>query len=722
MNFVNPLFALGALVAAVPILLHLIRREHARRIEFPTLMFLRRITKRTIRYQKLRHLLLLLLRLLALLLIVFAFMRPYRETARAAAPALKTACTHIIVLDNSMSMNYQDRWSRAQKAAADIINKAGTDDMFAVLAFSDRTEVLMPPAANAAEALAHIKHDVQPGDGQTRYGQALKIAERLALDAGTGKRIIYLLSDFQKNGWAAEEEEFHLRDGVELKHTDVGSNDFSNLAIRDVHIIEAGKSSEGGVIIKASAINFGNRDRGNVSVKLLVDGRVISEKRINVAKGSSEGIEFQLPGLLSGMHSVVIEADDPSLTRDNRFCMTIEGRGKTPVLVVDNPEVRGRHSPSFFLVKALNVDLLSPYQLTAVAPQNFAVSGGLLIWNDAPVGGAAMLKRLQNFVEAGGGLAVVIGENTRPADFNRSFGSWLPVTITDAASASADGASAGVAPAEGRARYRPVENYAVMTDVRMDHPIFQPFGKPHSGTFSAARFFRHTRISVGAGAEVPAKYDNGDPALVTVNAGKGRVVIFTSSADDTSNDLPLKAVYAPFWQQMLRYLESFREQRHWLEVGDIMAPRKYLVEAALRQAKGGSDASDAFGVSDPKKKRIELQQNAEGIIMEQAGFYEIRTINLKAPVAVNTIPKESDLTQGNAEEMIAGWLASRPAILSQDEHPSPEERDKRHRFWILLLAAAALFLAAESLLSNSRRTVETKDARPGSAGVLPAIM
>jgi hypothetical protein len=708
MSFVSPFFALGALVAAVPILLHLIRREHARRIEFPTLMFLRRITKRTIRYQKLRHLLLLLLRVLALLLLVFAFMRPYRESARAATPIGRIARAHIIVLDTSMSMSCQDRWARAQKAAAEIVKTAGPEDRFAVLAFSDRTEVLMVPAANAAEALMQIEKGAQPGDGQTRYGQALKIAERLAVDAGTGKRIIHLISDFQKNGWAAEEQEFRLGAGIDLLHVDVGSSEFSNLAIRDVHVIEADKSSDGGVVIKASAINFGNRDRGNVSVKLWADGRMIAEKRVSVAKGSSAGVEFQLPGLLSGLHSAMLEIDDPSLTRDNRYCMTIEGRGKTPVLVVDNPEVRGRRLPSYYLAKALNVGQLSPYQLTAATPQNFALSGRLLVWNDAPAGSAAIQKKLQEFVEAGGGLAIVLGDATRSADFNRTFGSWLPVKMTEASAAG------------DRAKNRPAEDYVVMTDVRADHPIFQPFGKPHSGTFSSARFFRHARITAGAGAEIPARFDNGDPALAAINAGKGRVLIFTSSADDSSNDLPLKAVYAPFWQQLLRYLESFREQRHWLEVGDMMAPKKYLVETALLPAKGAADATDAIAILDPKKKRLALPPNSEGIIMEQAGFYEIRTMNVSAPVAVNTIPRESDLTQGNAEEMIAGWLSVRPEVIDQKERPAPEERDKRQRMWVLLLFAAALFLAAESLLSNARRTVENRDGRP-AAGPMPAM-
>ena len=47
-------------------------------------MFLRKISKKVIRFQKLRHLLLLLLRVLAFLLLALAFTRPFRESVSAA--------------------------------------------------------------------------------------------------------------------------------------------------------------------------------------------------------------------------------------------------------------------------------------------------------------------------------------------------------------------------------------------------------------------------------------------------------------------------------------------------------------------------------------------------------------------------------------------------------------------------------------------------------------
>jgi hypothetical protein len=685
MSFVNPLFLVGALAVAAPILLHLIKREHARKIEFPSLMFLRRISRKTIRYQKLRHLLILLLRILALLLIVFAFMRPYREKTRAASIVGKITSAHITLIDNSLSMGYQDRWNRAKAAAAAIIRKANPDDRFAVLEFSDRSSALSQLTNDPADALNQVE-TMKLSDQSTRYGQALRAAEKFALDAGTGRRVIHLISDFQKNGFLADDQDFCLSAGIELQHVDVGADSYSNLAIRDVHISESDQVEGNTITIKASVADFGDLDRKNVRVSLLVDGRTVSEKRVDIVKGGSQGIEFQIPALLSGTHSATLEVDDPNLTADNRFYMTIEARGKTPVLVVESGD-SGRSS-SFFLSRALNVDTLSPYRVTAVSQQSFVISGRLVIWNNIAGGSAAAQKKLQDFVKGGGGLALVMGDSVQPAEFNRSFGSWLPVRMEDPA------ASAIVA---GR---RSTDNYVLMTDVRMDHPIFQPFSRPHSGSFSSARFFRHAKIAAGPGAEILCRFDNGDPALVAVHEDKGRVLIFASSADDSSNDLPLKAVYAPFWQQMLHYLENFQERRHWLDVGETMSPRKLLVDTTLRQQKGNVDLNGPVVVLAPDRQRIPVPPESDDVAVDRAGFYEIRTMNANASVAVNAASRESDLNHGNAEEMTAGWMSSKSAVFRQDERPSPVDQDRNQRIWILLLIAAALFLVSELFLAN----------------------
>src|SRR3972149_1127755 len=113
MSFLAPLFlvALGAL--AIPLVVHLIQRERKQVVEFPSLMFLRRIPYQSVRRRRIRHWPLLLLRLAALALIVAAFARPFFRRADAAASGTAGPREVVVLLDQSPSMGYGDRWTRA---------------------------------------------------------------------------------------------------------------------------------------------------------------------------------------------------------------------------------------------------------------------------------------------------------------------------------------------------------------------------------------------------------------------------------------------------------------------------------------------------------------------------------------------------------------------------------------------------------------------------------
>src|SRR4029453_15138087 len=86
MSFLTPLFLVGLAGVAIPVLLHLIQRERRNVVQFPSLMFLRRIPYQPVRRRRIRHWLLLARRLAALSLVVLAFARPFmrRNTVTAA--------------------------------------------------------------------------------------------------------------------------------------------------------------------------------------------------------------------------------------------------------------------------------------------------------------------------------------------------------------------------------------------------------------------------------------------------------------------------------------------------------------------------------------------------------------------------------------------------------------------------------------------------------------
>lgn len=694
MNFLNPLFFLGALAILAPLLLHLVRRERARKFEFPSLMFLRRVSRRYIRYQKLRHLLLLLLRALALLVIALAFARPYLQKAGAALTPGRIAENHIILLDDSMSMAYSDRWDRAKEAAARIARALEPGDRIALLLFSDRTLTLVPLTADPQAIPSALAGLPRPSDRRTRFTQGLRAAQQAAYEAQGGRRVIHLISDFQKSGWNSDAQDFRLAPDIRLVPVGVGGGECSNLAAADAQLAEVGGETGGELRIRYSLVNFGTEDRNGVRVRLSVDERAAAEKTVSVARGRVEREDFQLKGLAAGIHTIVLEIDDDRFARDNRFVLVVNVRGRVPVTAVEDARSgRNGRAPGFFLSRALNVAGLSPFQLATIPPgeaESLAtLPGSVLIWNDIPGGSAAMQRKLQEFVRGGGGLALIVSGERAAADFNRTFAAWLPVQVA--------------VPAPGAFAGRASGDFALLTDIRLDHPIFLPFAEPQSGNFSSARFYRHVVLQAGPEAQVLARFDNGDPAVIAAEIGEGHVVILPFSADDAFNDLPLKAVYAPFWQQLMRYLQRYRQERHWVEVGESIDPGRILDEAAISLQKRGPAAGRVAAVIDPDRRRLPGSAESGVVIVEKAGFYEVRSAGLSTKVAVNTAPEESDLTAGDPEEMAAGWASNQGGESPAGgiaESLSPEAQERGQALWRWLLLLAAVFFAAEGWLGN----------------------
>src|SRR5262249_22172857 len=189
MAFLSPLFLLGAVAAAVPVLVHLVRRTRARRVQFPSLMFLRRIEQKTIRRRRLRNIVLLVMRCAALLLLALAFARPYFPGLRSSASGSRQIRS-VILLDTSYSMLYPGVFDRGRQAARDVVRGAAGDEKLALVLFSGVSDISMPFTEDRGQLNA-ILDGVSPGFGPTDYLQAIQAADSLLKDnedAGAGIR------------------------------------------------------------------------------------------------------------------------------------------------------------------------------------------------------------------------------------------------------------------------------------------------------------------------------------------------------------------------------------------------------------------------------------------------------------------------------------------------------------------------------------------------------
>ena len=148
MGFIAPLVLVGLGALAIPVLIHLIQRERKRVVEFPSLMFLRKILYQSVRRRRVRDWLLLAMRLAALALIVLAFARPFFRRSELAAAAQNGAREAVILVDTSYSMEYGDRWQKAKSAATDAIRGLGPGDRASLVFFSSGADVAVRSAAD----------------------------------------------------------------------------------------------------------------------------------------------------------------------------------------------------------------------------------------------------------------------------------------------------------------------------------------------------------------------------------------------------------------------------------------------------------------------------------------------------------------------------------------------------------------------------------------------
>ena len=117
MTFLAPLFLLGALAIAGPVLFHLIRRNTKEKFTFSSLMFLRPEPPRVTRKSRLEDILLLLARCALLALLALAFARPFFKQVVTPDQAPDASQSAALLIDVSASMRRAGLWDKAMAKA-----------------------------------------------------------------------------------------------------------------------------------------------------------------------------------------------------------------------------------------------------------------------------------------------------------------------------------------------------------------------------------------------------------------------------------------------------------------------------------------------------------------------------------------------------------------------------------------------------------------------------
>lgn len=677
MHFLSPFFWIAALATAVPIILHLVRREDSVRVPFASLMFLGKIPKREMGRQRLKYLFLLVLRCLGVLLLVSAFARPVVTHGWVRATSFRPARSVIILVDHSLSMSRRPTWERAVKAVETKIESLSGADEAMILQFGEAVEVLSPWEKEAGRLRTILENRVSTSFESTSYLEGLRVAADQFSRAHPGKKEIHLITDLQRQG-LNKGSKWALPADIDLQVEDVGS-ETSNVFVQEVRLA---REVFGGTYPHPILVRLGNTSPEVVrgEAQLFLEGELIDRRSFEVA-GSGQGIvtfePFQLgEGVRRG--KIVIEPTD-ILPSDNTFFFVVERRNPQNVTLFSDPG-----KTSFYFKNALAAGRNLPFRVQPAPGADWT----LVRKADTPVivldslSQPPRLSLFERYVEEGGSLVLALGNRVRADAYNRLWGRFLAVELI------------------GRNFVRTQKvPFTSITEVRWEHPVFAIFRGLHREAILSSQFYGYWKLAPKEDAVVLARFSEGDPALIERRWGRGKLFVFASSLDPIWTDFPLRSAYVPFWYRLIEYAAGWQVTSAAMTVNQVLPVERWRAQASSQTGSGVR----GLNVLDPGGRRV-LKQDEEKtrfIPLKSPGHYEIRANKKTDWVAANCEPSESDLTPVSLEEFLATF-ASGAARNSQTRslHKSAQEKETGRAFWWLFLVGAALILGVEAVVAN----------------------
>jgi hypothetical protein len=277
-------------------------------------------------------------------------------------------------------------------------------------------------------------------------------------------------------------------------------------------------------------------------------------------------------------------------------------------------------------------------------------------------------KLLSDWVHAGGGLLVTMGDNVDVDAWNTSMRGLLPLTLQ---------AASTLAPPNATAKERDDAAEHIAAKLDLGHPVLSVFDAGALRGLRAARFHRvmlTASAASGSDRRVLMRFVSGAPALVEARLGKGRLMFFASSIDRDWTDLPIVPAYLPLMQQIARYLARapMSQQRGSVLVGEstqlpvdpddvrveVLAPdgHKIVFDGERLRGRASVQVTDTTSTG---VYRVSAQR-AEGQLRPRPGV----------DFVVNLDPRASDVRRVDAARLPKGGSATAPGEQKQmPKHP-----------------------------------------------------
>ncbi|MEY4640452.1 MAG: hypothetical protein RLZZ227_446 [Pseudomonadota bacterium] len=675
MSLITPLFLLGLLGIALPWWLHRLETQTTEREKFATTRFLEASKKRIHVQRKLRFLLLMALRMLFLALLAFAFARPILLQDPEAAVTADTT-HHVIVVDSSFSMNQGGKFAAAQERANTIVNGMGEADIASLYSASTNVATITEPTADAA-ALAQDISTLEPGNGRLDLGAMISSLNGL-VDVSDANFVFHLVGDFQQTSQAVRFADM-IPDVINGRPVTLDIQQAAAVPEANYTVDSVVVENRATVVANVRAFNADGAGSVERQVSLSINGVEQQQQTLGIPASGAYLVQFDAVTFGEGDNRVDIALSPAdSLPQDDVRHTVFDNAPPAPVLVLtDDPSSLGLTYLRAALETAprgYSVDITDVSDFDMRVMQRYP----WLIIDDIGIVNPTLDAGLRDYINGGGSVFAAAGPRTGALDTMPLLGTAITASVSDPRAAPAQ-----------------------ISRIDTTHPVLSD-----SSGWSAVNA-RVVRVALDPSDQILITQAPNFPVLVERQIGAGRLLLLTTSIDNSASDLPVKPVFVSFVAKAAQYLSN-----------EKLLVKEQLADSFLQLAQTGGASGQ---VVDPDGENLLSLQDttiAQDVQLNKRGYYQVFTPGGEVLVAVNPDIRESDptpmppATLQNWQNVVAGTAPVETADLADNAGASAvaSTRDdtlEEVEIWRFFLVLLGLMVLAESLLGNRYLNMKT---------------
>jgi hypothetical protein len=681
MSFLIPSLLGFLVLASVPIIIHLLNRRRFMRVDWAPMKYLKLTIKTNRRRLRIEQIILLALRTLAIIVLICAIARPVlSSTGLGAWLSGRSRTSRILVIDDSLSMGYQvDRrpaFELAKAVAGELVRKIGTQDAVTAFVTSNPQSTLVREAhlEDPNKLIAELAK-LSVSDARSDWGGTFKAIDQYLAAAAFPVKEVTLITDLRKSGWGAQVTDAANRwagQGVSQKVIDVGTRQTANTVLAALELEDPIVLPGADARLRASVRNdTPNPITGAHAVLTIGD-----QSRPVVLPDLPAGQTTEVPLTVSlpkpGQVPVRLTLPNDPLPGDNDRWLAVTVRQSLELSLVDGePSAQPFESATDFLALAFSIGS-EPWHAerrsdTDWGATRITTAPDVITLANVSSLSPERIADLERLVRDGTGLMIFCGELVDPVLYNqrlyRDGLGLLPARLDK--------------PIDG-----PVTGLVVEPLAQSPLAALSRIAPAALARIQARRFMA-AAVPGGAKSEdvrILARWNDpeGHPAVIEKRFGKGRVILWTVSANKQWSDWPIDPTYVLAVRSAAMAIARAEPQQDNVTAGDA-------IQYVLPEGQAATEAKAAApGRETPETASIVKPEHGPSIIRAvqttRAGPYLMTWKNATGGAeqhlfCVNGDKAESDLTPlpdaeltallGNLRPVIVHYTAGSSALTQQ---------------------------------------------------------